>query len=62
MFPFIPGATWGTQVEATSFYARQTAVEDLSIAFLVFGLALLLYTIIANPNKRVHSKRDKEVN
>ena len=48
-------ASWGTQVEATEFYARQSALEDISFAFLLFGLALLLYSIIIKSNKPVEA-------
>lgn len=47
-------ATWGAQVEATEFYARQTAVEDISFAFLLFGLSLLLYSVIVGSGKPSH--------
>ncbi len=50
-------ASWGTQVEATAFYSRQTALEDISFAFLLFGLALLFYTIICQqPNNTAPSE------
>jgi len=42
------GAVWGGPIEATTFYSKQTALEDISFAFLLFGLALLLVCIAMN--------------
>lgn len=39
-------ASWGTQVEATPFYAKQQAIEDISNLFLAFGLILLAAVLI----------------
>jgi hypothetical protein len=39
-------ASWGGQVEATSFYANQLALADLSNLFLTFGLVLVASVLI----------------
>ena len=39
-------ASWGGQVEATSFYAKQLAITDISNLFLAFGLVLVASAII----------------
>ena len=45
------GAHWSTQIEATSFYARQLAISDISNIFLIFGLVLVASVIISTSNK-----------
>ena len=39
-------ASWGTQVEATPFYAKQLAIADVSNIFLAFGLILIAAVLI----------------
>ena len=39
-------ASWGAQVEATSFYAAQLAIADVSNLFLAFGLVLVAAVLI----------------
>ena len=54
-------ASWGAQVEATSFYAKQLAIADISNLFLAFGLILIAAVLIHSlfktkePNQSVHS-------
>lgn len=38
-------ASWGTEIQATDFYARQTALEDISTVCVAFGLSLVFIHI-----------------
>jgi hypothetical protein len=39
-------ASWGSQVEATPFYASQLAISDVADLFLAFGLALIVAAVV----------------
>ena len=39
--------SWGGQVEATPFYAKQLAIVDVSNLFLAFGLVLVASVFIS---------------
>lgn len=53
-------AVWGAQVEATSFYARQRAVEDISVVFMAFGLSLVFIHILIGRLAMLISKNAKQ--
>lgn len=38
-------ASWRSDIHATDFYARQTALEDISTVFIAFGLSLVFIHI-----------------
>jgi hypothetical protein len=39
-------ASWGAEIEATPFYAKQLAIADVSNMFLAFGLILIAAVLI----------------
>lgn len=57
-------ASWGTQVEATPFYARQLAIADISNMFIAFGLlliaAVLIHSLFKNTDPNEQTKFNLE--